>query len=73
MSIIQSIQINVIEGGLCNGFVFNPDYNNYSNPKGDPLDQLCDFLISKGFVDEIHYTKGFSLVAETPKALEGKR
>ncbi len=39
----------------------------------NPIDGLCQTLVREGLVDEIHYTKSWSVAGETTKALEGKR
>ncbi len=38
-----------------------------------PIDGFCQTLVREGLVDEIHYTKSWSVAGETTKALESKK
>ncbi len=43
----------------------------WANNDPSPLEGFCKTLICEGIVDEIHYTKSWSIKKETTKALEG--
>jgi hypothetical protein len=64
---LYQISVSYSENNRGNGKQFSFDTSGII-----PLDQFCDFLIKEGIVDDIRYSKVFSLTRETTKALEGK-
>lgn len=65
---IQSMHINFINE---NHMTETKDI--YPQPNISVVDQICQFIIDNGLVDDITYSKNFSLIKETTKALEGRR
>lgn len=65
---ISNIQVRFEnEQGVSTGTVSLP-----VSQYGVVLDEFCQLLVAKGVVDEIHYTREFSLIKETTKKLEGQ-
>lgn len=64
---LEEIQIRLSDGSRSEVLQF------WQGADPNPIDGLCQTLVREGLVDEIHYTKSFSITAETTKALEGRR
>lgn len=74
MKRVSSIQVQTItDTGAYGSQVFDSVSTvNNQNIAKNPLEDFLRYLIAEGIVDEIKYTKEFSLLKSTTQALEGK-